>query len=112
MSWQLLSQASTQDSGRSRWFEVSLSRRQSPATIDDLWQYRVVMTGKSIVPGEIDRIRTETTTSPHAIVDFLAMGDPRNRYIPKASRKALHEAADIDRAIGDALDDFDTVVTR
>ena len=27
--------------------------------------------GKSIVPGEVDRLRVETTTSPHAVVDFL-----------------------------------------
>jgi hypothetical protein len=70
------------------------------------------MVGMSIMPGETDRIRTETTSSPHAVIDFLAMGEPRNRYIPKVSRKAIHEAADIDQALGDALDDFDTVVTR
>ena len=110
MSWQLLSQASTQNSGRPRWFEIKLSRRQSPRTIDDLWEYRVEMVGKSSMPHEIDRLRTETTTSPHAVIDFLAMGEPHNRYIPKVSRKALHEAADIDEALGEALDDFDTVV--
>lgn len=107
MSWKLLSHASTKDSGRPRWFEISLfSRDQEGRT-----QYRVEMVGKTIIPGETDRPRTETTTSPHAVVDFLAMGEPHNRYIPKVSRKALHEAADIDEALGEALDDFDSVVT-
>ena len=107
MSWQLLSQASSQN-GKPRWIEIKLSRQLT----DHVWRYRIEMIGKSTVRGETDRIRTETTTSPHAVVDFLAMGEPHNRYIPKVSRKALHEAADIDSAIGDALDDFDTVVTR
>jgi len=69
------------------------------------------MTGKSAIPGEVDRIRTETTTSAHAVVDFLAMGERGRRYIPKISRKILHEAADIDRNIGDALDDFDMLMS-
>lgn len=108
MSWQLLSKASTQDSGRPRWFEIKLFKRLTNERVE----YRVEMIGKSIVKGETDRIRTETTTSAHAVVDFLAMGEPRNRYIPKVSRKALHEAADNDQALGDALDDFDTVVSQ
>lgn len=108
MTWQSLSKASTVDNGKPRWFEVHLLRR----VLDGQTQYRVEMIGKSSVHGEVDRIRTETTSSPHAVVDFLAMGEPRNRYIPKVSRKALHEAADQDRALGDALDDFDTVVSR
>jgi hypothetical protein len=49
------------------------------------------------------------STSPHAIIDFLAMGEPGRRYIPKVSRKVLHESGDVDSALADALDDFDTV---
>lgn len=106
MSWQLLSKADTND-GRARWFEVRLFRRDAE---DSPTEYRVEMIGKSRVPGETDRLRTEVTTSPHAVIDFLAMGEPHNRYVPKVSRKALHEAADIDGALSDALDDFDSVV--
>lgn len=69
------------------------------------------MTGKSVVPGEVDRIRVETTTSANAVIDFLAMGDPGRRYLPKVSRKALHEASEIDEALGDAMDDFDSLTT-
>jgi hypothetical protein len=107
VSWKLLSKADTND-GRPRWFEIKLFKR----VIEDRVEYRVEMIGKSVVNGETDRIRTETTTSPHAVIDFLAMGEPRSRYIPKVSRKALHEAGDIDQALADALDDFDTVTAR
>lgn len=108
MTWQLLSSADTND-GRIRWFEARLFRRVRD---DDRFEYKVEMVGRSSARGETDRYRTETTTSPHAVVDFLAMGDPGNRYIPKISRKVLHEAADLDSRLGSALDDFDTVVTR
>ena len=74
--------------------------------------YQVEMIGRSIVPGETDRPRVETTTSPHAVVDFLAMGDPAARYVPKISRMCLHEAGDLDQGLADALDDFDSVVAR
>lgn len=120
MTWQTLSSASSvsthncrgadrQGCRGCRWFETKLSRR---ATRDDRLEYRVETVGRSLVPGEVDRFRTEVTTSPHAVVDFLAMGNPHNRYIPKISRKVLHEAADLDSRLGEALDDFDTVTTR
>jgi hypothetical protein len=70
------------------------------------------MIGRSRVEGEVDRIRVEYTTSPGAIIDYLAMGEPGRRYIPKVSRKVLHEAGDIDEDIIDALDDFDAVNQR
>ena len=108
MSWKLLSTASTKDNGRPRWFEISLFSRPID---DDRTEYRVEMVGKTTIRGEVDRPRTEKTTSAHAVVDFLAMGEPHNRYIPRVSRKALHEAGDIDQALADALDDFDSVVT-
>jgi hypothetical protein len=75
----------------------------------DDWEYRLEIVGRSIVPQEVDRFRVETTTSAHAVVDFLAMGDPGHRYIPKVSRMVLHEAADRDEAIAEALDDFDAI---
>ena len=103
MTWQLLSEASSEN-GSPRWFEVQLYNR------DD--EYKVVMTGRSTLPGETDRIRTETTTSAHAVVDFLALGGPGQRYIPKVSRKALHEAGDRDQSLADALDDFDSVTAH
>jgi hypothetical protein len=96
---------------RCRWFEVRLHRRRKPDDPGIPYEYKVELIGRSTVPGEVDRFRVETTTSPNAIVDYLAMGEPRNRYIPKVSRKALHEAADIDEDLGAALDDFDTLVT-
>ncbi len=103
MTWHVLSEASSEN-GNPRWFEVQLSKRDE--------EYRVVMTGVSTIPGETNRVRTETTTSPHAVVDFLALGSPGSRYIPKVSRKALHEAGDRDQALADALDDFDTVTAH
>jgi hypothetical protein len=87
-----------------RWFETRLYR-------DDEGDYKIEIIGKSIVPGEVDRIRVEHTSSAHAVVDFLALGEPGHRYIPKISRKVLHEAADEDEAIGEAIDDFDSMVT-
>jgi hypothetical protein len=120
MSWELLSQASSQSEHTCtahdkagcrgcRWFEVALTRM--PSETGGRMKYGVVIKGMSLLPGETDRIRQETSTSPHAIVDFLALGAPDRRYIPKVSRKALHEAADIDDALADALDDFDTVAS-
>lgn len=117
MTWERLSEASSQtpehncvrigDKGcrRCRWFEVRLDRRP------DDGEYRVSMIGRSTVRDEVDRIRVETTTSPAAVIDFLALGDPGHRYLPKVSRKALHEAADIDDALGDAFDDFDALTS-
>jgi hypothetical protein len=94
-----------------RWFETHLSRRPSSIWSDAPdWEYRLEIAGRSSVPGETDRLRVETTSSAHAVVDFLALGQPDNRYIPKVSRMVLHEAADIDAAIGDAIDDFDMIV--
>jgi hypothetical protein len=75
----------------------------------DDWEYKLEIVGRSIVPGEVDRFRVETTTSAHAVVDFLALGEPGHRYVPKISRMVLHEAADRDEAIAEALDDFDTM---
>lgn len=96
---------------RCRWFEVRLYRRRRPDEPATQWEYKVELIGKTQVIGEVDRVRVETTTSPHAIVDFLALGSPGSRYVPKVSRKALHEAGDKDQALADALDDFDTVTT-
>lgn len=114
--WQTLSSASsrTEHTCRSvgergcrgcRWFETRLHRTQ----IGEDFEYKLEIIGRSIVPGEVDRIRTEYTTSANAVVDFLALGEPGHRYVPKVSRMVLHEAADIDQAIGDAIDDFDTI---
>jgi hypothetical protein len=93
-----------------RWFEVRLSRRPKlEPDDDDEIEYRIEMVGRTRVEGEVDRIRVEYTTSPGAIVDYLTMGEPGRRYIPKVSRKVLHEAGDIDETIGDALDYFDEI---
>lgn len=117
-TWERLSAASSQspshtcdkigDRGcrKCRWFEVRLDYRP---TGDYDTEYRVSMIGKSIVPGEVDRVRVEATTSANAVIDFLALGDPGRRYLPKVSRKALHEAADIDEVLGNAIDDFDSL---
>lgn len=88
-----------------RWFETRLHRRWSEDHDD--WEYKLEMIGRSSVEGEVDRIRTETTTSAHAVVDFLTLGEPDKRYLPKISRMILHEASDQDGAIATALDDFD-----
>jgi len=118
VSWELLSAGSSQtpvhtcdhpgERGcrRCRWFEVRLHRRCVP---DGDCEYKLEMIGRSTVRGEVDRIRTETTTSANAVVDFLALGEPHARYLPKVSRKVLHEAADEDEDLGNAIDDFDSV---
>lgn len=105
-----------------RWFETRLYRRDGflsdvmltmpdgrHVAPDATTEYKLEIIGRSIVPGEVDRIRTEYTTSANAVVDFLALGEPGHRYVPKVSRRVLHEAADLDEAIGDALDDFDLI---
>lgn len=95
-----------------RWFETRLYYRPYVSVgFEDGTdpEYKLELVGRSIVDGEVDRFRVETTTSAHAVVDFLAMGEPGHRYIPKISRLVLHEAADIDEAIADALDDFDLI---
>ncbi len=94
-----------------RWFETKLYRQAMSVVLGDdpEFEYRLEIVGRSIVPQEVDRFRVETTTSAHAVVDFLAMGDPGHRYIPKVSRMVLHEAADRDEAIAEALDDFDAI---
>lgn len=96
-----------------RWFEVRLSRRPTDIVDDEQQiEYRVELVGRTRVLGEVDRVRVEYTTSPGAIIDYLAMGEPGRRYIPKVSRKVLHEAGEIDEAIIDALDDFDSVTQQ
>lgn len=108
---QLLASASSRrdehDHGRPgcracRWFEVVI------AQLDDV-SYRVTLAGRTTLPGETDRIRTEDISSAHAVVDLLAMHEGARTYLPWTSRKALHEAAELDSRLGDALDDFDLI---
>lgn len=83
-----------------RWFEVTIHRLPEGS-------YRVVTAGRTTREGEVDRLRTELMASPHAVIDLLAMSDSGRTYLPWTSRKALHEAAEVDQRLGDALDDFD-----
>ena len=93
-----------------RWFEVRLSSRPTDIVDDEQQiEYRVEMIGRSRVQGEVDRVRVEYTTAAGAIVDYLSMGEPGRRYIPKVSRKVLHEAGEIDEDIIDALDALDEI---
>lgn len=85
-----------------RWFEVAIYR-------DRFGTYHVTTAGRSTLEGETDRVREESMTSPHAVIDLLAMREDARTYLPWTSRKALHEAAEIDLPLGEAMDDFDNI---
>jgi hypothetical protein len=67
--------------------------------------YVVVIQGRSVVPGEIDRCRVERTTSPLWVIETLQMPQRRTGSQPRLTKtaiKAIAEAARYDADIADA----------
>jgi hypothetical protein len=82
-----------------RWTELEIYRTSAG--------YRVVITGRSIVPGEEDRVRTEETPSAEVVVEACAPSGPDGRpRLTWVSRKTLLEAALLDDDLSEALDDW------
>lgn len=82
-----------------RWMEVTIVFDVAGE------QYIVVISGRSRVPGEIDRCRVERTTSPVWVIETLSMPQRRPGDTPKLSKTALRavtEAARFDADIADA----------
>jgi hypothetical protein len=101
---ELLAHASSRrDERQPRWTELTLERVFAPSG-DDVG-YRLTITGRSEVPGEVDLVRTEATPSPSVLVDLLT---PRDRTtgrprLTTAGRRLLLEAGDRDPALREAL---------
>lgn len=96
-----------------RWFEVEIETWQVPGEATQATTaYRVTITGKSTVPGEFDRVTVQTTEDPYKVVEFLALGDAGDRYIPRISRQALQQVAEWDRWLAIALSRFNHPSSR
>lgn len=89
-----------------RWTEIAILRTPQG--------YKVEIVGRSVRPGEVDRVRTEESPSPHVIVEAIAPrtastdGQPGKPRLTWVARKTLLEAAEKDPALADALDEFDS----
>lgn len=95
--------------GKERWFEVGLYALEDGT-------YVVHTIGRSTVTGERDLGRVEMTDSPYEVIEMLTVrrvssrhgqrtgGDRRaqNPYLPKASLRALAQAAEFDDGINEA----------
>lgn len=85
-----------------RWTELELHR--SPATD----QFMVVVIGRSVVPGEVDRYRVEVSEQAEVIVEAVAPKDDNGRpRLTWVAKKTLLEAAAEDEDIAFALDAFE-----
>jgi len=85
-----------------RWFEVlilNVSEDEEAGV-----EYLLYTVGRSIVPGETDRIRTVWTDSPRKVVAALVVRQDGQPRLPIASDWALAEASDLDDDIADAYE--------
>lgn len=90
--------SSRRDEHQPRWTELTLDRTGDGT-------YRLTITGRSDVPGEVDLVRTEETPSPSVLLDLLT---PRDRHtgqprLTTAGRRLLLEAGDLDPALREVL---------
>lgn len=91
-----------------RWFEVTIEVNYTPGEASETsTRYKVVIVGRTRVPGEFDRVTIERTSSPSRVIEFLAIGRPGERRVPRVSRLALAEAREWSPALWDALLEFD-----
>lgn len=89
----------TQRCSACRWFEVRIYRSAGEPAM-----YYVEMRGRSILEGETDRGRIESTPSAHWVVECLVQHrNGSEAFIPNVSRRALAEAAAVDVGIDDAF---------
>lgn len=101
----LASNSSRRYETQDRWTELAIYRVDPPT---GPWFYRVVITGRSVVPGEEDRVRTEDTPSAEVVIEACAPKDPATGRprLTWVSRKTLLEAALVDSDLSEALDDW------
>lgn len=106
--------SSRRDERQPRWTELTLDRVLLPEPQPSAHAhgehpripgYRLTITGRSDVPGEVDLVRTEETPSPSVLVDLLT---PRDRTtgrprLTTAGRRLLLEAGDLDPALREVL---------
>lgn len=85
-----------------RWFEVQIFdvSRDDDAGV----KYLVYTVGKTIVPGETDRVRFVWTDSEREVVEALVVRQGGTPKLPVASARALSQAARWDDDILDAFD--------
>lgn len=83
-----------------RWFEVQIYDVSDDDESDE--SYLVYTVGRTIVPGETDRIRFKWTDSPYVVVGCLVVRQGGVPKLPVASDIALGQAAFYDDAIADA----------
>lgn len=102
----LLGEGSSYAEGKNRWFEVTIYA-------DDDGEYVVHTVGRTELPDERDLGRVERTSSPYDVIELLTVrrtsarhghGDRRASapYIPRASARALAQAAEFDDGLHDA----------
>lgn len=80
-----------------RWFEVQIYDVSDDPGSDET--YLVYTVGKTIVPGETDRVRFVWTNSEHEIVSALVVRQGGVPKLPVASDRALAQAAKLDEDI-------------
>lgn len=85
-----------------RWFEVQIHDVSDDPESDET--YLVYTVGRTIVPGETDRIRFKWTDSPRVVVACLVVRQGGQPKLPVASDLALAQAADLDEDIAAAYD--------
>lgn len=73
-------------------------------------KYIVHIVGRSVAPGEHDKIRTAWADDPDSVLDGLLISPPRHLRtsdtsleLPQPNADALTEAAECDRALADVL---------
>ncbi len=96
----LASNSSRRYTSQDRWTELAVYRTATG--------YRVVIVGRSVLPGEEDRVRTEETTSAEVVIEACAPMNPETgrQRLTWVSRKTLLEASLLDDDLSAALDDW------
>lgn len=102
----LLGEGTSWAEGKDRWFEVKI-------LADERDEYIVHTVGRSNLPGERDLGRVEHVTSPYEVIELLTVRrvaarhrdpdqPPPRPYVPRASLRALAQAAEFDDGLYDA----------
>jgi hypothetical protein len=87
--------ASKDEPDQPRWTEIRVYKTATDKYVTEL-------VGKSVVPGERDRININVAETPHAVIDGLHRTRPSDglRYLTKLGLEALDEAAERDPSLG------------
>ena len=90
-----LGYGTSESADKDRWFEVDIYR-----TADG--EYVVHTRGCSRLPGEETKRRVVRTTSAFEIIELLTVHHGGKTYIPRASARAIAQAAQWDVSVRDA----------